>query len=814
MNKHFYRVIFNKALGLWQCVSELAKTAGKSKSLKAVVVATTLAMSANVMAYDVTYNDGKTHSAGEFTYVQGFMHITEPNTKISAEKQVIFGSTPESTGIPNNNVLISNQAEAISQDIIIGAKNPSKVQLDNAKITAYNTFVIGGNAQAELTASNASNITVNNMTVLSDQANGKSTFTLTDKDTTLSTQTLHVGVSDVANMTIKNKAHVRTDNVTISALQEGTGSSMTMDNGSMQVNDTIRVGMNGTGTLDILNGGLIQGNKMSIGDKENAVGIINISKTNHDNESRSSLILSEVLRIGNSGTGHINLSNGEISSPEIIIGWDTNSKGSLTITDNDRANQTVSLSTNDLIIGYQGQGEMSIQNLSYNDYVGTLGNAKRVTLGDKVGSHGTLTIKEAGLFIQPREQNTSYLTIGNEGTGVLNLLEQGDIDVTQIRREKTGQAIVNINGGQITVRQDQNNLFENFDETTPINIGENGVIFHTGEVTDNYVIVNNNTVTINKNAILTGNTGSLNFDKTFIDGSFIKQGVGTLILDENNKKFTGDLSIFHGLLKINGNYTMNGENLTIGIIDQNDNQSINTTDEYGKLEVTGTADISSGHLQVLADDIAKILITKDNPTEEFKDIVKAGTLKGRFKGVSVVNAEDGTPIDTTLTADYRDEKDGRIHLSFNPQNPSTGNPSTGNPSTGNPSTGNPSTGNPSTGNPSTGNPSTGNPSTGNPSTGNPSTGNPSTTKSINRKSINRKSINRKSINRKSINRKSINRKSINRKSINRKSINRKSINRKSINRKSINRKSINRKSINRKSINRKSINRKSINRKS
>lgn len=57
MNKHFYRVIFNHALGLWQCVSELAKTAGKSKSLKAIAITGVMLISADAISADVEYAD-------------------------------------------------------------------------------------------------------------------------------------------------------------------------------------------------------------------------------------------------------------------------------------------------------------------------------------------------------------------------------------------------------------------------------------------------------------------------------------------------------------------------------------------------------------------------------------------------------------------------------------------------------------------------------------------------------------------------------------------------------------------------------------
>lgn len=50
-----YRVIFNHSLGVWQCVSEIAKAKGKSKTLKTVVLAAAVAVSGQVSAADADY---------------------------------------------------------------------------------------------------------------------------------------------------------------------------------------------------------------------------------------------------------------------------------------------------------------------------------------------------------------------------------------------------------------------------------------------------------------------------------------------------------------------------------------------------------------------------------------------------------------------------------------------------------------------------------------------------------------------------------------------------------------------------------------
>ncbi len=101
-----YRVIFNHATGVWQCVSEFARAKGKTKSVKALSVAVGLAMSGQVLAADIVFDDGQPHHIANSAYIDGDVLISNTGTKFTSDSQILFGSAVK----PTTTVEISNQA--------------------------------------------------------------------------------------------------------------------------------------------------------------------------------------------------------------------------------------------------------------------------------------------------------------------------------------------------------------------------------------------------------------------------------------------------------------------------------------------------------------------------------------------------------------------------------------------------------------------------------------------------------------------------------------------------------------------------------
>lgn len=549
-----YRVIFNHATGVWQCVSELARSKGKSKSFKALALVGAVMASSQAMAVDYTTSTTLTNPYnldGSDSILQATINGTEIN----------IGNNAQGTITANNGTLNA------SQYLRFGFNNGSQGSgaFNNSDINTKDETVIGfsGNGDVSLTNSSA-----------------------------LTTKQLSLGMD-----------------VGATAKLSATDSAIIVGNQSANDGNLV-VGVSGIGEITITGKA--------------------INPTSYPYNQYSS----DLAVYG-----------------DAIIGALPNSQGKITIDGYTGFNVA-----KNLIIGAGGQGKVTFNKNSPDSsghtradkiYIG--GYEDSVNNAQTTNGKGTLSLIDSDL-------TANEIIVGNTGSGTLNL-RIDDVDnfistltINQISRNPNSQlSEIYLNGGEISIELDQPNLFANFTKDNKIEIGEKGIGFVTGDHR-----VNNPTsanATINPNAVITGNAGSFDINNPDIPGGFFKSGVGTLTISENTKQFAGDIAITRGTLKIDGNYTMNGENLIIGLIDWNSDDTFDNKDEYGKLIVTGKADVSNGNLAVYVDELIKNGITADTVV---KDVVTAGTLTGQFKQVT----DNSLLVD--FSADYSDAN--KVHL--------------------------------------------------------------------------------------------------------------------------------------------------------
>lgn len=360
----------------------------------------------------------------------------------------------------------------------------------------------------------------------------------------------------------------------------------------------IGVGQYGTGILNIENGATVRSADSILlgvmGDKVNRVahghGTVNLS-------GESKLQADIYLMVGDGGVGTLNVNSGsKVNARDIWISSTNHGAGST--------------------INIEGAGQRE-------DHKSQV-NAFTITIGDE--GDGTVNIKNDGMI------SANRLIIGEQATGNLNVSSGGNVAVNNIEKGSNGKANLVLNGADIKVEQgNQDNFFKGFTSTDSITIN-NGLEFNT----------NGHDVTINPNAVFTGNRGKF----TTNGGGFEKTGEGNLTISENTLKNTkGDIAIEKGTLKLNGNFKFNdGESLNIGIDDES---------TYGKFHVTGNLDVSKGALNVYAFDLIKALLADPNNTTTFNDMVKAGTLTGKFTSFKVLD-KDGNPIASNLDTEYTD----------------------------------------------------------------------------------------------------------------------------------------------------------------
>ncbi len=587
---HVYRIVFNHSLGVYQCVSELAKSRGKSSgksqvATKLLLTPLTIAMlCASGSALAVTYDNGQMTTINEDVYFVENDTVSNQGTELVVNKLILEkteAGQPSELSINNKGTVTANDITGVvgnaaikvsgqgssfnAQGILIGQNDGSGNLLvkSNGSVTADNLWI--GNQELNAQGGNTGNVNIDNAIV------------------NIANEVL-VGAETQGNLNLTEQSRLTANQMRI-GYNEGSVGEVVLDKSTMSIgNNGLAVGLFGTGTLDVKNGGSVSVNSlMTVGDATTGVGTVNL-----DGGSNffTSSIDSERLVIGGEGKGIVNINNTyDVDDDAWSIGMEI---------------------SEDTIIGdtATGIGELNIDS----------------------------ALVDAGNLI-----------VGNAGSGTLRVINNGFLAVDNISRGVDSTlSDVYFDHADLTIGNDQTNLFGNFTDKQAIKIGSNGLVLDVLE----------NDVTINPNAVLTGNVGSVDWEG--VKGGFAKIGTGTLELSTNSKQWAGETLITEGILKLNGNYTM-AANESLGIaLDVEDEGNL---DSYGKLLVNGTANISKGELKVYASDAIKNM----SGSNEWKDIVKATTRVGEFTQVS-----DNSPL-VNFYADY--SAPNAVHLKMGSPTP-------------------------------------------------------------------------------------------------------------------------------------------------
>jgi len=580
---HVYRVVFNHSLGVYQCVSELAKSRGKSsgksqvatKLILAPLAVAMLGLSGTAMA--VTYDNGQTTIINNDIYFVENDTVSNQGTELVVNKLILEkteAGQPSELSINNEGIVTVNDITGVvgnatikvsgqgssfnAKGILIGQNDGSGNLLvkSNGSVTADNLWI--GNQEPNAQGSNIGDVNIDNAIV------------------NIANEVL-VGAETLGNLNLTEKSSLTANQMRI-GYNEGSVGEVVLDKSTISIgNNGLAVGLLGTGTLDVKNGGSVSVNSlMTVGDATTGVGTVNL-----DGGSNffASSIDSERLVIGGEGKGNVNINN-----------------------------------TYDVDDGAWSIG-MEI--------------SEDTIIGDTTTGIGELNIDSALV-------DAGNLIVGNEGSGTLRVVNNGFLAVDNISRGVDSTlSDVYFDNADLTIGNDQSNLFANFTDKQPIQIGSNGLIF---DVIDN-------DVTINPDAVLMGNVGAVDFEA--VKGGFAKVGTGTLTMSANSKQWTGETLITEGILKLNGDYTM-ATNDTLGIA--LDIEEEGNLESYGQLVINGNADISKGALKVYASEA----ISGMSGSNEWKNIVSADSRTGKFVSVS-----DNSPL-VSFYADYSDAN--AVHL--------------------------------------------------------------------------------------------------------------------------------------------------------
>ena len=275
------------------------------------------------------------------------------------------------------------------------------------------------------------------------------------------------------------------------------------DSQSWDVNGVLRVGDTGTGTLNITDGGQVASYFGYIGYYAGSKGMVNVTGKNSDTEECSIWNNSDIIVVGREGVGTLNITGGgRVSDFSGSIGHGVGSEGTVNV-------EKGSVWTNggDLNIGYAGTGTLNITD------GGQVSNVDECYIGFSRGAKGKVTvtgkdstwINGGRIFIGNGNGCTGMLNIENggwvtNGEGIVGNLANSNGTVTV-----TGKDSVWINKENLTVGNEGNGT---------LNIKDGGLV----EVTKGYG---------------QSSSGTLNFTLGELFADTILRVAGNLYLDTN-----------------------------------------------------------------------------------------------------------------------------------------------------------------------------------------------------------------------------------------------------------------------------------------
>jgi T5SS/PEP-CTERM-associated repeat protein len=243
---------------------------------------------------------------------------------------------------------------------------------------------------------------------------------------------LYVGYLGVGTLLIENGATVSTGGGSRVGLSAGsTGTATVTGTGSVwNIAEHLDIGTVGTGTLNILNGGVVN-NQLdgSIGLFSGSYGTVNVDASTWS-------IPSDDLVVGYHGTGELNISNGgQINTYVGRIGYTSTGIGTAHVSGGSVWEQQA------LFVGYDGHGTLLI------DDGGRIESAYG-TIGHQTGSVGVATVTGVG----STWNSESGMTIGNTGNGTLLIENAATVSLgvrLRLGFAAEGIGVVNLAGGTL-----------------------------------------------------------------------------------------------------------------------------------------------------------------------------------------------------------------------------------------------------------------------------------------------------------------------------------------------------------------------------
>lgn len=517
--------------------------------------------------------------------------------------------------------------------------------LATANATLTNSSLTTGTLNIGESTGGTGNLSLSSSTLVGGQMNiginsGSTGSVIFDGASTGSSTELNIGKNggSTGTMVVKGTSVFNTNNRAMTGLTAGDVGTLSIE-GSGVFNQTagwVSIGVNGTGTLTVKNGGTFNGSPngdFNITDLASSVGNLNLMNTGTISAGTT------YFGKGASSVATINISGGTYTgSGNSYVAFQPNSAGTITQTGG-----TVNIGNDggENFIGARGTG-------IWNQSAGTVNTRGWTVIGRyaDAGANGTLSVT-GGTFNQLT--NNRHIIVGEENVGVLNISGTGTVNavgdngVVVGNSAATGNGTINLStGGTLVTRSIQ----EGAGGSSTVNF--NGGTLRAQAAGVNAVFMQNLDSAVIKTSGVTidSNGNSLVVNQILSDdattGVLTKTGAGALLLNGVNT--------YHGNTQVTAG-SLGGTGTILGAVSVSAGANINPGATAGTLTV---GSVTFAATASLVSDIAPAqdslavtgnlnltnaaLVLNGTPTDLVYVIASYGTLTGTFATTPVLPA--------------------------------------------------------------------------------------------------------------------------------------------------------------------------------
>lgn len=453
---------------------------------------------------------------------------------------------------------VANTGETVIGHQSSGGTSTIVVDGLNSSLTSTDTLFVGNGGAATLTVSDNATVTSGGSVI---GRHSTSSATVTGSGSKWTTGALQIGgdasdpsgVAGDGTLTVSTGGEVLSTSAGLgNALGTSGAATVTGSDSKWTINSgTLAVGLNGTGSLTISDGGAVTGIHTTIGGNSGGTGDATVTG------SGSTLTNTGNLYVGNDGDGTLTVEDGgTVISDAGYVGTQNGSNSSATV----RGSGSTWDMASAFIAGYDN-GSSATVTISEG---GTI-NALQGSLGDLAGSAGSMTVTGSGstwsAFVDGSAYS-GYMNVGRLGTGSLTVEDGGSVTGYRlyIGNEAGSSGAVSLSGSGSLI-----------DMTSKLFIGTEG----DGTLTlSDGATLRASTIQI---AYATGVTGTLNIGAASgeiagaagtVDASEIifGSGDGAIVLNHNDTDYTllSDISGAGRIVVENGATTLSGTNTYTG----------------------------------------------------------------------------------------------------------------------------------------------------------------------------------------------------------------------------------------------------------